>query len=205
MGELLTKIAIVISGVSTARVGFLSPMAAALMVVVGLILSFLRDHRLRTRGRWMRETGEPRMLPTFGIMWVLSVLLWYPFVAFLNIAGTSLTPIQTMFGACLTAAGVRSVAIAAETLTHWLHEKFIDPLWEQVAESWPADSTAEAFPLIPPEPHYSTFVPPSYWRFRCPACGARVEHRLDVCWNCGYGADGDSTAYYRAVGRMPPT
>lgn len=204
MGEVLTKIAIIVSGVSTAMVGFLSAKAATLMVIVGLALSFFRDHFLRTHGRWMRVTGELRMLPTFGVMWVLSVVLWYPFIAFMSLPGTFLTPMQTMFGACLTAAGVRIVAIAAETLTQWLHIWFIDPLWDRVTEEWQDNTTSSSFPLIPSEPHYTAFVPPPYWRFRCPACGARVEHRKGVCWNCNYGADGDSSAYYQAMGQTPP-
>jgi hypothetical protein len=144
------------------------------------------------------------MLPTFGVMWLLSMALWYPFVAFMNIAGTFLTPMQTMFGACLTAAGVRIVAIFAETLTQWLHIWFIDPFLDQVAGIGQGNPTNGSLPFIPPEPRYTSFVPPSQWRFRCPVCGARVERRKGVCWNCNYGADGDSSAYYWAMGQTPP-
>ena len=38
------------------------------------------------------------------------------------------------------------------------------------------------------EPTYSDFVPPSNWSFQCPRCGSRVQHQIDVCWNCNYGA-----------------
>lgn len=38
------------------------------------------------------------------------------------------------------------------------------------------------------EPEYGDFVPPDHWRYQCPRCGARVEHRIDVCWRCGYGS-----------------
>lgn len=38
------------------------------------------------------------------------------------------------------------------------------------------------------EPHYTGFVPPASYRFQCPKCGSRVQHQVDVCWNCGYGS-----------------
>ncbi|QDU05957.1 hypothetical protein V6x_57010 [Gimesia chilikensis] len=33
------------------------------------------------------------------------------------------------------------------------------------------------------------FVPPDHWLYQCQRCGARVEHEIDVCWNCGNGND----------------
>ena len=50
------------------------------------------------------------------------------------------------------------------------------------------------------EPVYTGFVPPADWRFQCPVCGARQPTDFGVCWACGYGADGDDTAYYRRWG-----
>jgi len=50
------------------------------------------------------------------------------------------------------------------------------------------------------EPEYTDFVPPADWRYQCPVCGARVEKQIDVCWQCSYGADGDSTAYEQRWG-----
>jgi len=38
------------------------------------------------------------------------------------------------------------------------------------------------------EPRYTGFVPPVTWAFQCPECHSRVEHQIDVCWNCNYGA-----------------
>ena len=40
-----------------------------------------------------------------------------------------------------------------------------------------------------PEPRYTTFVPPQDWTYQCPKCGARVQHAIDVCWNCNYGGE----------------
>ncbi len=51
------------------------------------------------------------------------------------------------------------------------------------------------------EPTYTDFVPPANFRHQCPNCGVRVQHAVDVCWNCNYGANGDSTAYYKRYER----
>lgn len=50
------------------------------------------------------------------------------------------------------------------------------------------------------EPEYTGFVPPADWQHQCPVCGARQPFEFGVCWLCGYGADGDSTAYYERWG-----
>jgi len=50
----------------------------------------------------------------------------------------------------------------------------------------------------------TAFKPPANWKFQCPQCGARVQHQIDICWNCGYGADGDSSAYLRRYGNVKP-
>jgi hypothetical protein len=124
----------------------------------------------------------------------------------MNLAGTTfLTPMQTTFAACATAAVIRIICIGVETFTHWVHDRFVYPVWDRLAERGWGLPPREQIPLLPPEPSYISFVPPRHWRFRCPVCGARVEHRLDVCWNCGYGADGDTTAFFRAIGQIPPT
>ena len=54
------------------------------------------------------------------------------------------------------------------------------------------------------EPEYTKFVPPDDWPYQCPSCGARNPYEVCVCWNCGYGADGDSTAYYERYGHIEP-
>lgn len=53
------------------------------------------------------------------------------------------------------------------------------------------------------EPQYNGFVPPKNWLYQCPRCGARVEKQIDVCWNCQYGADGNSADYYQRWGNTP--
>lgn len=50
----------------------------------------------------------------------------------------------------------------------------------------------------------TSFVPPASWKFQCPACGARQPSRICVCWNCDYGQDSDSTAYFERFGDSKP-
>ena len=45
---------------------------------------------------------------------------------------------------------------------------------------------------------------PSAFKFHCPVCSCPVEKRIDVCPECGYGADGDSTAYFEKFGAERP-
>lgn len=73
------------------------------------------------------------------------------------------------------------------------------PYWDSIG--WPVNT---ATPIEREtglaEPEYTNFVPPCHYRFQCPRCGARVEKRIDVCWRCSYGADGDSTDYHKRWG-----
>ena len=46
----------------------------------------------------------------------------------------------------------------------------------------------------------TSVVPPADWQYQCPSCGARVQRRIDVCWNCSYGSNGDSTVYFERYG-----
>ena len=73
------------------------------------------------------------------------------------------------------------------------------PYWDSIG--WPINT---ATPIEREtglaEPEYTGFVPPADWRYQCPVCGARVEKQIDVCWNCNYGHDSDSTAYHQRWG-----
>lgn len=50
----------------------------------------------------------------------------------------------------------------------------------------------------------TAFRPPASWKFQCPVCGAKQPSRVCVCWNCDYGADSDSTAYFQQFGDSKP-
>ena len=46
---------------------------------------------------------------------------------------------------------------------------------------------------------------PEHWKFSCPRCDSKVEHQIGTCWNCNYGADGDSTLYLQQNGKEKPS
>lgn len=46
----------------------------------------------------------------------------------------------------------------------------------------------------------TSLVPPQSWTFQCPVCGSKQPSKVCVCWNCHYGADNDSTAYFEKFG-----
>ena len=73
------------------------------------------------------------------------------------------------------------------------------PYWDSIG--WPINT---ATPIERQtglaEPEYTDFIPPSHFKYQCPVCGSRVEKQIDVCWRCGYGRDGDSTAYHQRWG-----
>jgi hypothetical protein len=73
------------------------------------------------------------------------------------------------------------------------------PYWDSIG--WPVNT---ATPIERQtglaEPEYTNFVPPADWRYQCPVCGSRVEKQIDMCWNCSYGHDSDSTVYHQRWG-----
>ena len=74
------------------------------------------------------------------------------------------------------------------------------PYWDSIG--WPINtSTPIERETGLAEPEYTDFVPPANWRYQCPVCGSRCEKKIDICWACGYGRDGDSTAYYQRWGK----
>ena len=69
------------------------------------------------------------------------------------------------------------------------------PFWDTVG--WPINTATDIERETGiPEPQYPPgMTPPDHYKFQCPSCGARVEKKIDICWACNYGADGDGTAY----------
>lgn len=77
-----------------------------------------------------------------------------------------------------------------------------DPFFDSLPRIFNPDSqTVRQSGTVEPE---TNFHPPASWQFRCPRCNARVQHRVDVCWNCSYGQDSDSTAYFERHGHVKP-
>ncbi len=143
-------------------------------------------------------------LTVFVIIFAIS-LFWN------TLSGTNMLPFKVVIGvsAVLTVlfnvVGWVVVTLGGEAILHndpnfqkWKRMGG-RPYWDSIG--WPMNT---ATPIERQtglaEPEYTNFVPPGHYRFQCPACGARVEKQIDVCWRCSYGADGDSTAYHQRWG-----
>jgi hypothetical protein len=101
-------------------------------------------------------------------------------------------------------------SIMSDTIYPSLEEKF-----ERMVQSGYSPFWDELHPIFNPtsyfvkqggfeEPTYTGFVPPSHWRYQCPNCGVKLERNPTICWNCNYGADGNSDAYYKRWGHIDP-
>lgn len=129
-----------------------------------------------------------------------------------GLSGTNMFPFRAVVGVSVVLTVIFNVVgwttstVGSEVILHNdpSFEKWKQlggrPYWDSLG--WPINT---ATPIEREtglaEPEYTDFVPPADWRFQCPACGARVQKQIDVCWRCLYGADGDSTAYHRRWGR----
>ena len=77
-----------------------------------------------------------------------------------------------------------------------------DPYFDSLP--WPLNTDSRITRETGMQEPRTSFVPPASWKFQCPVCGARVQHRIDVCWNCGYGSNGDSSEYFQKYGISKP-
>ncbi len=184
IGEFLTKLAIVVTGIAFTTTGIMNSGVAFLLTALALVFSLKRDRYLRTHGSFVRLTGKPRMLPTFGALWLISMLILHTLRGFVSAAGGSpfMTPVHITLTACLVALFVRVICIGIEGSVNWGCENYVDPIIDRLS-----GSSGPLYRPRPPEPTYTSFVPPSHWRYLCPCCGARVQYAIDICWNCDYG------------------
>jgi cell division protein FtsW (lipid II flippase) len=77
MGEMLTKLAIVFTGISLVKTDYLSTFSGFVFVIIGLICSFTRDTSLK-------ESGKVRMLPGYGAIWFMVWIVASVFFGFIN-------------------------------------------------------------------------------------------------------------------------
>lgn len=133
-----------------------------------------------------------------------------------TVSGFNMFPLNVAFGVSVMLTGLFTVMglIVVGGGTNFLHRN--DPEFQRWKKNggraywdtlgWPIGT---ASPIERQtglaEPKYKKFVPPANWQYQCPVCGSRVEKAVDVCWNCNYGADGDSTAYRKRWGNPPKT
>lgn len=111
-GELLTKVAIVVTAWSTWKSELFVSRTAIIFAGVLLLLSFLRDANLRVR-------GIVRMAPTFGSVCLASVAIflfltegyrWACHLVFMK-------PEESIMGGCWTALGVQCITMMSEAGT----------------------------------------------------------------------------------------
>ena len=134
------------------------------------------------------------------LSWIAAGTTMFPFGAVIGVS-IVMTIITVCTGWTFSTVGGELLMGRDPAYRKW-KEKGGRPYWDFIG--WPITSPPKPAPIQEltgqPEPTYTNFVPPDDWRYQCPACGARVQHQVDVCWNCNYGADGDSTAYYQRYG-----
>ena len=143
-----------------------------------------------------------------------------PFYCFFNLIGIPfefpvVVVLSFVFGTWATAVEWAFITVVMnwwyrnEPTYHKWKSKGGRPYWDTV--DWPIGPwKTPKYPPIEeetgkPEPKYTYFTPPDNWRFQCPKCGVRLQYNPDICWNCKYGADNDSTAYYEHTGEDPAT
>jgi len=159
----------------------------------------------------MDLSRSSRRTPIYTIFSFMFLTGWVPFGLFIALVG-----VLSFWEACWAALAAASMGTAVWWLFSWVGYQTIKHQNHVVA--WVAAGGHYFWDTLPiwnpdsdlvkaggfPEPHYTNFVPPREWIFQCPHCHVRLQHNPDVCWNCNYGADNDSTAYYQAHGGSPP-
>ncbi len=133
-----------------------------------------------------------------SIFWnTLSGTNMFPFGAVIGVSVT-LTFLFTSVGWLVSTVGAEVLLNNDPEFQKW-KQMGGRPYWDSIG--WPINT---ATPIERQtglaEPEYTDFVPPADWRYQCPVCGSRVEKQIDVCWNCSYGHDSDSTAYHQRWG-----
>ena len=121
----------------------------------------------------------------------------FPFSAVIGVS-VVLTVLFNVVGWVVVTFGGEAILRNDQEFQEW-KRKGGRPYWDSIG--WPINT---ATPIEREtglaEPEYTDFVPPANWRYQCPVCGSRVEKQIDVCWNCSYGHDSDSTAYHQRWG-----
>jgi hypothetical protein len=160
----------------------------------------------------MDVSRAPRRTPIYTIFSLMFLTGWVPFGGF----AWWLTDVLPFWLCCWSGLAGATMASGVWWVCSWVGYQTIKDdqdvimwvksgghyFWDTLG-LWNPDSDlvrAGGFP----EPRYTGFVPPSDWPFQCPRCHVRLQYNPDTCWNCNYGADGDSTAYYEAYGDIDP-
>ena len=179
-GEFLTKLAIIATAWSTWKSELFVFRTAIIFAVVLLLLSFWRDANLRQR-------GIVRMLPPFGVVWLMStagfltlthgigwlaesyLMKWHE-----SVMGGSWLAMFVQCIAMMTEAGNRR---AFNYLYGWDEGEF---------DRIQGRSYGTQQQYVAPQPPPVTQVTPVI-EVPCPHCGFHNDWRMPACRNCGYG------------------
>lgn len=185
----LTKVAIFVTAISGLMIDWplWSGGTAFMFIVVGLVVSFMRDS-------WMQSRGQGRMLPGYGVICLMAtaVLSVPMFLMYMMIGRAFLGFWETIFCAGITSAFVRLVSLSCEGFAVNVLSPLVDPFFNIFGfngNKWNNSGNDIHYTLPYPEPIYSNFVPPPTWGYQCPVCHARLQYSVDICWNCNYGAN----------------
>ena len=179
-----------LTGYNSGNLGFFT----ALLCTMGLLgISFLKDYRIY-------ESRLPRVAPSYAFSWMFVFFISYPIMYIMNQDHNHFP--NPFFNISCLAICVQIYFEVSEFLGDQMVNKFDSVMSHITGEPY----YGKIYLRVPREPEYTDFVPPAHWKRVCPECGARVDSDEDgycVCWNCNYGADGDSSAYTRVTGRKP--
>lgn len=184
INAILTKILIVYTVWFFWDWGFYYKNTGVFIALVFLLISLIKDACSNTL---------PRMICRYSTLVFLSAAVTFFFRGLLVAIDMTGWNVHFTLGVSLFAATVLGIMIGViesilgpslSGLSYaWTGNKIN---WdEELGLSQPQVYAQPAPPIcVLPEPHYTTFVPPTSWRFQCPLCGARVPERFG-CWNCG--------------------
>lgn len=159
----------------------------------------------------MRTSKTQIVIRSFGLVFVISMMLaglwnWATETKFWGIAEIALSSLFIVvgfgfFGWVIVNVGTRLICRNDSDFQQYLGSGG-DPYFDTLPRPMNPDSEVTRVTGLQ-EPENSKGVPKS-WVYQCPVCGCRQPSRVCVCWNpeCRYGADGDSTAYYKRWGHL---
>jgi hypothetical protein len=109
MGEMLTKLAIVFTGISFVKTDYMSSLFGFAFVIIGLICSFARDASFK-------ESNTRRMLPGYGAIWFIAWIGASVFFGFINsiLSATEMNSTEITVLASVVAMLVRFVCVFCE-------------------------------------------------------------------------------------------
>lgn len=116
MGEIVTKIALIVFGISIYKSGYLSSQNAIILTGALLILNFLRDLNLRHR-------QAIRMFPGYGMWFFLAFSIIVPTNAFLKhligYESWGFTHWESVFASGVLSMIFRAYMIVCESISRW--------------------------------------------------------------------------------------